>query len=183
MQEQPSCFSAFAEPPTTYCTALRQLLDEHPLLREQMEAFQRTSLDVKKDIEEGRDGKTNMVRLHEQLQSFVTDIDPHSEREEGVLFPMMANYIGREGGPIAVMEYEHDQAKRHLALFFEEVEQKSIAELPKEAILKLANYANVVYTTLTDHFAKEEQILFPMAEKMLTDEEKESLQQKIAEIV
>ena len=31
-------------------------------------------------------------------------------REENYLFRMMEVYIGKNGGPIAVMEYEHEQA-------------------------------------------------------------------------
>lgn len=35
---------------------------------------------------------------------------------------------------------------------------------------------------LTDHFAKEEQVLFPMAEKLLSLEEKEQLAKRMNEI-
>jgi regulator of cell morphogenesis and NO signaling len=36
------------------------------------------------------------------------------------------------------------------------------------------------YYTLLDHFAKEEQVLYPMAERMFSQEEKEILKQKIS---
>jgi regulator of cell morphogenesis and NO signaling len=38
------------------------------------------------------------------------------------------------------------------------------------------------YYILTEHFSKEENVLFPMAERMLTNEEKEELYQKIQQI-
>ncbi|WP_257985059.1 hemerythrin domain-containing protein [Bacillus sp. T33-2] len=57
------------------------------------------------------DDRESFKRLPPAVEKFLSDLEPHSEREEGVLFEMMASYIGRESGPIAVMEYEHDQVK------------------------------------------------------------------------
>ncbi|ANB59876.1 hemerythrin HHE cation binding domain protein [Anoxybacillus amylolyticus] len=58
------------------------------------------------------DWKEALLALREHVQSFLANLDPHFEGEAGVLFPMMAKYIGRTPGSIAVMEYEHDQAKQ-----------------------------------------------------------------------
>jgi regulator of cell morphogenesis and NO signaling len=46
----------------------------------------------------------------------------------------------------------------------------------------LAALIKSAYLILTEHFAKEENVLFPMAERMLSDDEKEKLYQKIQEI-
>lgn len=119
--------------------------------------------------------------MRESVQAFVHELDPHSEREEGVLFPMMAQYIGRTSGPIAVMEYEHDQAKQRLASFLEKT-----AELPeavgRDGAAALADMVIDAYHILAEHFMKEENVLFPMAERLLSDEEKETLAEKISRI-
>ena len=41
---------------------------------------------------------------------------------------------------------------------------------------------NNAYYTLLDHFSKEEQVLYPLAERMFTQEEKEKFKQKISKI-
>jgi hemerythrin-like domain-containing protein len=49
----------------------------------------------------------------------------------------------------------------------------------------MANNAGLIknaYYTLTQHFAKEENVLFPMAENLLSKEEKEELYKRIKEI-
>ncbi|AMQ22548.1 hypothetical protein A0V43_06455 [Geobacillus sp. JS12] len=107
-------------------------------------------------------------------KSFVAVLDPHSEREEGVLFPMMAKYIGRTTGPIAVMEYEHEQAKARLAMFLEKTAQLP-ENIDKGQALTLAGAVIEAHHILDEHFMKEENVLFPMAERLLSDGEKEEL--------
>ncbi|MEB3025902.1 hemerythrin domain-containing protein, partial [Parvimonas sp. M13] len=68
------------------------------------------------------------------------------------------------GGPIAVMEYEHEQAKRFLNRFLED---------------GFPDYLQSAVEVLLQHFQKEEQVLFPMAQKLLNEEEKQELLEKI----
>jgi regulator of cell morphogenesis and NO signaling len=94
---------------------------------------------------------------------------------------MMAQYIGRTSGPIAVMEYEHEQAKQRIASFLTKTE-----ELPetvdRESAMELANMVIQAYHILSEHFMKEENVLFPMAERLFSEEEKEELSEKISKI-
>jgi regulator of cell morphogenesis and NO signaling len=48
-----------------------------------------------------------------------------------------------------------------------------------QAAVELASYVINAYSILTEHFMKEENVLFPMAERLLSDEEKEELAQKL----
>jgi hemerythrin-like domain-containing protein len=153
---------------------LKQLKGEHPPLLEKLDGLYKSTQLIKEDA----NVEKNFVDLITKVSEFKSALDPHSEREEGVLFPMMGVYIGTTSGPIAVMEYEHDQAKSNIRAFLEKAESpvssaemKSLAELIKNACF-----------ILTEHFAKEENVLFPMAEKMLSEEEKEELYRKINEI-
>ncbi|HWO96590.1 MAG TPA: hemerythrin domain-containing protein [Bacillus sp. (in: firmicutes)] len=159
------------------CEPLQTLKIEHGPLTAQMEKLHEAS-----NIIGGDPSINNWVEQIKALKAdvimFVQQLDPHSEREEGVLFPMMAKYIGRETGPIAVMEYEHDQAKWHLKTFLEKTAHLNDEVKGNEA-KALADLVNRAYFILTDHFSKEENVLFPMAERMLSNEEKEELQRKI----
>lgn len=154
---------------------LKQLKSEHPPLLAQLEELY--SLTQKIDQEIVLEESFN--ELIKKVKEFKAALDPHSEREEGVLFPMMGVYIGTTSGPIAVMEYEHDQAKANIVAFLEK--SADVPSSPGE-IKSLAELIQNAYFILTDHFAKEENVLFPMAERMLTDEEKLELYRKIQEI-
>lgn len=159
------------------CEPLQTLKNEHGPLTAQMEKLHETSIKVGSNssidnwVEQIAALKTDVI-------AFVQHLTPHSEREEGVLFPMMAKYIGREAGPIAVMEYEHDQAKLHLETFLAKTAHLN-GEIKGKEAKDLAELVNQAYFILTEHFSKEENVLFPMAERMLSDEEKEELKRKI----
>jgi regulator of cell morphogenesis and NO signaling len=165
------------------CAPLAQLKREHGPLREQMEAYSRIASDLISIDDtaeaEAAGWRSTLEELHQKVSRFISELDPHSEREEGVLFPMMARYIGRDTGPIAVMEYEHDQAKSNLKLFRTGMEGAAPESIDLEKAQELAGYAHKAYTILTDHFMKEENVLFPMAQQMLSDEEKEQLARQI----
>ncbi len=147
---------------------LARLKSEHPPLRAQMEGL----YDLTQKINQENEIEENFNKLIQKVIEFKNDLEPHSEREEGVLFPMMGVYIGTTSGPIAVMEYEHDQAKTNIAAFLDQAEAGESSPQEKK---KLAELIQNAYFILTDHFSKEENVLFPMAERMLSDEEKAEL--------
>jgi regulator of cell morphogenesis and NO signaling len=153
---------------------LEQLKGEHPSLLSQLDGlYHLTQL-----IEQGVEVEKNFTELIHKVEKFKSDLDPHSEREEGVLFPMMGVYIGTTSGPIAVMEYEHDQAKSKIGEFLEKSGDNQTIDSKKNLAMLVKN----AYFILTEHFSKEENVLFPMAERMLSDDEKEELYRKIQEI-
>ncbi|WP_249179138.1 hemerythrin domain-containing protein [Brevibacillus sp. NL20B1] len=159
------------------CEPLAQLKREHGPLREQMDAFAREAAEIGAD-QETTDWTAQLAALKQKVEAFVRELDPHSEREEGALFPLMAKYIGRQMGPIAVMEYEHELAKQNLKKFLEAVEQlEGTADAGRAK--EIASYALQAHAVLTDHFMKEENVLFPMAENMLNAEEKAELSRAV----
>ncbi|WP_163149825.1 hemerythrin domain-containing protein [Anoxybacillus sp. MB8] len=167
--------SLIGHEPVSLCPPLQRLKDEHgPLNKEKYALFV-----AAKSIYDGEeeDVVQAFIRLREKVQQFLQHLDPHSRREEDVLFPMMERYIGKQFGPIAVMEYEHQEAKQNIATFLQKTEM-----IRSEEAKQLASYVMNAYMILTDHFAKEEQVLFPMAEKLLSAEEKEELAKRIDEI-
>lgn len=162
--------------PVLLCPPLAQLKLEHQPLSAQMDEFSAAASLVGED-DQIHDWREPMGQLRQQIKEFSARLHRHSEVEEGVLFPMMATYIGRENGPIAVMEYEHDQAKEQLALFLEATDHLDELDAPlaAEAAMKIASHAVAARQILVSHFMKEETILFPMAEKLLSDAEKNQL--------
>ncbi|GAA0324808.1 hypothetical protein GCM10008967_14270 [Bacillus carboniphilus] len=162
------------------CAPLQRLKKEHTPLTLQMEDLNELALKIGKDSSIDN-WKEPLLQLRENVKQFISELDPHSEREEGVLFPMIGRYIGITTGPIAVMEYEHEKAKSNINRFLELT--VNLQDNPSaEAAEKLASYVIEAYLTLSEHFMKEENVLFPMAERMLTAEEKEELELKINQI-
>ncbi|MCP8969186.1 hemerythrin domain-containing protein [Ectobacillus ponti] len=161
----------------TLCRALSQFKQEHqPLHAQKLELFQLAdSIQRTADMTAAR-GK--LLELEQLVLRFMDALEPHSEREEALLFPMMAAYIGRETGPIAVMEYEHEQAKGKIASFLSGIRQLPDPLTPEETAA-LSLLVMDAYSILTDHFFKEEQVLFPMAEQILSAAEKEQLAQAL----
>jgi regulator of cell morphogenesis and NO signaling len=155
---------------------LAQLKSEHPPLLEKLDGLYELTQKVDQEI----NLEDSFSKLIEDVKIFISELEPHSEKEEGVLFRMMEKYTGVGTGPIAVMEYEHDQAKMFIGTFLEKASREEA--LSVEIQKKYAQLIQNAYFTLTEHFAKEENVLFPMAERMLSDDEKEELLIRIREI-
>lgn len=170
MQGCPS--SLIGNGPVTLSEGLSLLVGEHVPLREQLEVL--FSLCTKVETEEEK--RVALVELVKEVVSFSTNLEFHSVREEDILFRMMEVYLGKNGGPIAVMEYEHEQANGFINTFLSKTENQS---LTPEEIIENTNLIKDAYHTLLDHFMKEEQVLYPMAEKLFSEEEKELFKQKV----
>jgi hemerythrin-like domain-containing protein len=156
------------------CEGLQQLKNEHPPLLLMLDVLLETCQQIER-MESARE--TMFTELTQKVITFFQDLELHSEREEGVLFSMMEKYIGRESGPIAVMEYEHDQAKGFIGTFLKAAQSSDT--YTDEEMMELTGLIKNAYYTLVDHFAKEENVLFPMAQNFFTEEEKQQLKERI----
>lgn len=98
----------------------------------------------------------------------------HHGKEEDLLFPLLEKKgMPRGGGPIGVMLFEHESGRE----LIREMEQASsqIQENPVEAGRRWAQAAAEYTILLREHIAKENNVLFRMAESMLTATEQEQL--------
>jgi len=156
-----------------FCHALQQLKDEHVKLRADMDNFYDIAEEI--DFETGHEVVQLFARLHEKMSAFTDKLKAHSRREDEGLFPIMARHLGEHDKTIEVMEFEHEKAEKHLQDFLIEAENRgaNIDEIDAQTITV---YAVQAYATLTQHFAKEETVLFPMAETILSDDEKKELE-------
>jgi len=81
---------------------------------------------------------------------------PHAHLENDLLFAALETHLDSQSGPLAVMRAEHDEIEGSLERL------QGIADLTEAK--KLLLY--VIHTART-HFAKEEQILFHLAQDLL----------------
>ena len=85
----------------------------------------------------------------------------HHGKEEGILFPELIKAgIPQEGGPIGVMLSEHVEGRRLIKEMEESVGQKP-------DLTKFINSAHQYESLLKNHIQKENNVLFPMADRTL----------------
>ena len=115
---------------------------------------------------------SDLEEVVELIRKFADGL--HHAKEENLLFPLMAEKgFSLEQGPVAVMLMEHEQGRRFVKGMTENL------VLFKNGQLSALNliYANMkgYAELLSNHIAKENNILFRMADKALTTENHQSL--------
>lgn len=100
----------------------------------------------------------------------------HHKKEEGALFPaMQAAGIPSEGGPIGVMLAEHDEGRRLTSAMRIAAEQLQAGD--EGATAEIVRGAMRYVALLRQHIAKEDGVLFPMADQVIQG----SAQSEVAE--
>ena len=90
----------------------------------------------------------------------------HHRKEEGVLFPALeAAGIPRDGGPVGVMLHEHEEGRRLNAAMRAGAERMSAGDA--RAKEDVAQSALAYVALLRGHIAKEDGVLFPMADQAI----------------
>jgi hemerythrin-like domain-containing protein len=93
----------------------------------------------------------------------------HHGKEEGLLFPaMVAAGVSQEGGPIGAMLAEHVQGRK----FIRDMEESLAAGVD---LAKFAQAEKGYAHLLRNHIQKENWVLFPMAEDVLSGPQLEKL--------
>lgn len=98
----------------------------------------------------------------------------HHGKEEKHLFPaMVAKGVPERGGPVGVMLAEHEQGRGYIRTMSDQI--AAAAEGDADAIDMFAGAAKAYVAMLRAHIMKEDQVLFPLADRMMTDEDERSL--------
>jgi len=103
------------------------------------------------------------------FSGFVASMERHLGKEEEVLFPALEQSMGTGMGPVQVMRKEHEDMRRLFGEISEDIEQQQA-----EHCLGLSETLLIL---MQQHNLKEENILYPMADQMLADEQSEILEQ------
>ncbi len=103
----------------------------------------------------------------------------HHQKEEKILFPRMVEAgVPKEGGPIGVMLYEHDEGRAHIRAMNAALPQ---AAGDGEARRVLIREARGYVSLLRAHIEKENMILFPMADRVFDQAEKSAIREAFTE--
>lgn len=95
------------------------------------------------------------------------EVGPHNAREESALFPVLERYVE---GPTAVMRLEHRVLKKELRRLKRSLQDVSQSRTSRKALHELGKQAQVVVQQFVNHIHKENNILFPLVQKFLTQD-------------
>ncbi len=149
------------------------LMDDHQASEKVLAAFEKT-LDAP--------APPAPALVAKVLDFFVTYVDEtHNQKEERYLFPLIEQRgIPRSGGPLAAMEAEHERSRALLAEWKAAAEAYIGGDRSALALLKdlFPRYAQL----LKDHYWKENDILYPMALRVMSDADHAAVLAGIAEL-
>jgi hemerythrin-like domain-containing protein len=95
----------------------------------------------------------------------------HHGKEEGFLFLELEDKgVANEGGPIGIMLQEHKQGREFISLMSKSIESKDLKNFKTYAV----QYRDL----MKDHIAKENNVLFMMADRLLDEAKQDELFEK-----
>jgi len=149
--------------------ATQQLKDEHEGIKLMLKIMEKIS----DDLENGE--KLNIEHYGKIIDFIKGFADKcHHGKEEDILFPAMVNHgIPNEGGPIAVMLNEHQLGRDHIKSLSGSFEDFKIGN--KSASIGIISSSIGYVQLLRNHIEKENNILFPMADRVLNEEEQKKI--------
>jgi len=120
---------------------------------------------------------TGLGHLDRLLEFFKVFVDKcHHAKEEELLFPALENVgVSREGGPIGVMLHEHQQGREYVQAMNTALAQ--YREGKWTAIGEFVTTAKAYINLLNQHIDKENSVLFPLAERHLSEQAQAKLWQ------
>lgn len=154
----------------------RVLKDEHRVIERVLRVLERL-------VEGHREGKgfeeSALRRCVEFFQLFADAC--HHTKEEHLLFPVLeARGIPREGGPIGVMLEEHRLGRAYIREMSDEL---GAAERDRaEAAERFCRVADRYLELLENHIFKEENVLFEMGDRVMSDADRTELSDRLCSV-
>ncbi len=114
-------------------------------------------------LAEAHAGSGNWPAAELDFAAVAKVLEQHMQMEEQIMFPALEAAIGSNYGPTAVMRSEHQQLRQIVGRMSE-----SIAQRNTDAFF---DDADTLRMLLRQHNLKEESILYPMAERVLGEDQ------------
>jgi len=144
--------------------AIKELLTEHEAVKMTLRILNRINQEIDKTTK-----IPNPEHLKQLFEFFSVFVDKcHHGKEEELLFPALERVgVSRENGPIGVMLKEHQQGRDAVAEMKRALSQYLNGDAG--AAQKLKRSADAYIALLNLHIDKENNVLFPMAVKHLSE--------------
>ncbi len=158
--------------------ALRVLENEHNYLTYLMEGWHTIVLAFERDIYNVEEGHEALQSLRKLMVEFIDPLKNHTEKEEAFLFPLLAQYVGDEQGPVNAVEEEHEEIDAYIGHFLHHT-RGDVSELTMVQMKDVVSDAGEAFEVITVHFVKEESIIFPMVNNILRIVEQDKLYEQL----
>ncbi|HVM74698.1 MAG TPA: hemerythrin domain-containing protein [Candidatus Saccharimonadales bacterium] len=157
-------------------SATQILRQEHETILEMIGALEA----IVHQLETG--GAIPVETLNRLTEFFVLFADrSHHGKEEDLLFPLMERRgVPRAGGPLGCMLAEHDEGRGYIRAMKESA--GGCAQAEGAARSQWANAARGYATLLRNHIWKENEILFQIAERVLSPADQSELARQFAQV-
>ncbi|MEM2816060.1 MAG: DUF438 domain-containing protein [Candidatus Bathyarchaeia archaeon] len=142
------------------------LIEEHKILMELSEKLKASAARVQ--AAESRENAREEILQIKHIASDLLDAEKHYLREENALFPVLEKHGVTE--PPAIMWMEHNQLrekKKQLHALAGKAEEMPFQEFKRQ----ISPLSTALADALSSHIYKENNILFPIALKAITDQE------------
>lgn len=118
--------------------------------------------------------RVDFARAKEAFKQFRFGLQRHILWEENILFPLFEEKTGmRDRGPTFVMRAEHREIGKWLEALHDKVRAHDVDSDREEEVL---------FETLFAHNHKEENVLYPAMDRLLSEEEQADVARKIKEL-
>jgi regulator of cell morphogenesis and NO signaling len=156
--------------PTDFMYAVDRLRDEHEQLIEQTKAIYNIALEASR--EEDLERSIERLRgLREQVESFVQELKAHALWEEQDMIPLVSPYFAKGGSSFSdsleLLERDLELAALFLETFME-LTEKTVKSIHPGMVRHAASQMMQACLIWQEHFRMEEELIFPLADEMLT---------------
>lgn len=118
--------------------------------------------------------RVDFARAKEAFKEFKFGLQRHILWEENILFPLFEEKTGmRDRGPTVVMRAEHREIGKWLEALHDKVRARDVDSDREEEVL---------FETLFAHNHKEENVLYPAIDRLLSEEETAAVFRKMEEL-
>jgi len=152
------------------------LRHEHRLIERLLRVLERAAA----GLERGEEISPEVLKSSLEFIRIVADRCHHG-KEEGSLFPLLEERgMRREGGPLGALLQEHDRGRELVRGLAEGVAKYGGGDLEarEEIIENTRGYTQL----LAQHIQKEDDVLFPIADHLLSQDEQQRLLEEFAEV-
>jgi hemerythrin-like domain-containing protein len=146
------------------------LMNEHRLIERVLGSLETFALEV----EAGLSPERPLVARYGAFFRGFADACHHGKEEDILFQGMIERGFSRETGPVAVMLHEHRLGRQHVGAILQVGEGVGPLAATETSLL-LENAAGFI-PLLRAHILKEDRILYPMAERLLTGPEMEAME-------
>jgi hemerythrin-like domain-containing protein len=146
------------------------------ILMEEHRVIERVLMALKAATDNVEEGKTVRPGFFIEAADFARGFADgcHHKKEEHVLFKsLIAHGLPSQGGPVQVMLAEHEQGRKHAGRMRDAAQRWEAGDgsARQEVLVNAREYVSL----LRDHIAKEDAVLFPMADRAIPQAEQDEM--------